>query len=699
MGERRFCYRCMEKYDMEQHICPHCGFDDTTPHNPMYITPGTVLHDRYMVGIMLNYNGEGASYVGHDISTGCKIMLREYMPANFCTRVKNKATISVNYNNLAKYKAFMVEYTELNKSLAQLRNNSNINPVLDMFAENNTTYTVFEYLDGEKMLDYLKDNAGELSWEQVAKLFPPLFTTIGILHNAGIIHRAISPDTVYINSKGELKLSGFCVSAVRTAEAGLEYELFKGYAAPEQYSASSSSRQGSWTDVYSVCALLYRALTGCMPVDSMSRMKNDDLCEPAMLNKSIPSHVSKVIMDGMNLNGSERIQTITELVTRLFEQPVTPKTVPAEPPSTAPQPPPANHNLYTMPPEVQAYQQQYSQQRPEYHENREQRYSQQQSRQNHDSRRQRDDYDDYHYEKVSTIDRLKVPVIITILLLAILVIISVFIMRVFVPANSGSESSSRNSSSLSENIVTDSLSDESTTEEVIPDTEMPNLVGKFYEFAEKKYKDYFQFEVTFEYDDVHEIDMITAQDIDAGTQVVQGCVVNITVSQGKEKADIPSYSGLTVSQYENELKKAGISSYSFIVSSNTWGYPDTITQLQVDGKEVYAGQNFSNKDSKLIVYYIPKDAEIQAPQTDYNNQTYYTTAAAISTVNPNYVTTAVAPPVTTPPVVTDPPPVVTDPPPVVTSPLVVTDPPPIVTDPPPVVIDPPPVVTDDVSEW
>ena len=398
MGERRFCYRCMEKYDMEQHICPHCGFDDTTPHNPMYITPGTVLHDRYMVGIMLNYNGEGASYVGHDISTGCKIMLREYMPANFCTRVKNKATISVNYNNLAKYKAFMVEYTELNKSLAQLRNNSNINPVLDMFAENNTTYTVFEYLDGEKMLDYLKDNAGELSWEQVAKLFPPLFTTIGILHNAGIIHRAISPDTVYINSKGELKLSGFCVSAVRTAEAGLEYELFKGYAAPEQYSASSSSRQGSWTDVYSVCALLYRALTGCMPVDSMSRMKNDDLCEPAMLNKSIPSHVSKVIMDGMNLNGSERIQTITELVTRLFEQPVTMKmNVPAETPSAAPQPPPANHTLYNMPPEVQTYQQQYSQQRSEYHENREQRYSQQ-PRQNHDNRRQRDDYDDYHLE-------------------------------------------------------------------------------------------------------------------------------------------------------------------------------------------------------------------------------------------------------------------------------------------------------------
>ena len=144
MGDRRFCYRCMEQYNMDQHICPHCGFDETAPHNANFITPGTILRDRYLVGVLKERNGEGASYIGLDLSTECKITLREYMPANFCTRVKNKPTISVNYNNLAKYKAFMAEYTELNKSIARLRNNSNIEPVLDMFADNNTTYTVFE---------------------------------------------------------------------------------------------------------------------------------------------------------------------------------------------------------------------------------------------------------------------------------------------------------------------------------------------------------------------------------------------------------------------------------------------------------------------------------------------------------------------------------------------------------------------------
>ncbi|MBP3380522.1 MAG: PASTA domain-containing protein [Ruminococcus sp.] len=594
MGERRFCYRCMEKYDMDQHICPHCGFDDRTPSNPMYITPGTVLRDRYLVGELLEYNGEGATYVGQDLSTDCKVMLREYMPVDFCTRVKNKATISVNYNNLAKYKAFMAEYTELNKSLARLRNNSNINPILDMFADNNTTYTVFEYIEGIKMLDFLKDNAGELSWEQVSRLFPTLFTTIGILHNAGIIHRAISPETVFITTKGELKLSSFCISAVRTADAGLEYELYKGYAAPEQYSASSSSRQGSWTDVYGVCALLYRSLTGCMPVDSLSRMKHDDLCEPAMLNSSIPEHVSKTIMDGMRLNGSDRIQTITELVTKLFEQPVQVKPVV----------PVHDHSA-----------EEYSE--PEYYDERRAVPPQDMEYRNveyrppeRDSRQvERRRFEEPREEKVNTVDRLKVPVIIGILLLAILLIIGVFIMNMLRPATEDDETFSRHSGGN----ITDEADPDATGEGSDGDTEVPDLIGDFLELTEKNYSEYFKFEITEVYNDEAGVDVIIEQEPDPGSFVPKGSTIKLTVSKGKEGGTIPDYSGLTLSQYENKLKEAGITNYSKVESSNQYGTPDSISSLQVNGVVVKAGDYFSNKDGKkLIIYYIPQGA-IVAP--------------------------------------------------------------------------------------
>lgn len=637
LGDSKYCFKCMEPYGQELHVCPSCGYVETASYDPMYVPPGTILHSKYLCGILLEYNGEGATYIGCDISTGKKVLIREYMPINLCTRVKGKAIISVNYNNLAKYKAFMAEYTELNKSLARLRNNSNIPPVLDMFAENNTTYTIFENIEGVKMLDYLKENAGELSWDQVSRIFPPLFTTIGILHNAGIIHRAISPDTVYITDKGELKLSGFCVSAVRTANAGLEYELFKGYAAPEQYSASSSSRQGSWTDVYGVCALLYRALTGCMPVDSVSRQKHDDLHEPHMLDSRIPRHVSRVIMEGMNLNGRDRIQTITELVTRLFEQPAEDEEedidstvllssgAPAETAPAAPEEPVYQHE-----------QQSYEQPQEVLHQRSAAPYK----------KPRRDD--SYKYEKVNTVDRIKVPIIIGLLLLAILLVLSVIFYTILTPEKEETFSSRPRRSSVSTNVVDE-------TEATKPaDTEMPNLVGKFYDVVKEKWKDYFVLDAEYEYNNDYDNDMIFEQAVEEGEMISQGQVIKVKVSKGKEAAYIPDYAGLSVDQYKNALDKAGITdfNYQFIESKNAYGKANSIVELQVDGKVVHAGDYFSNKEGKkLTVFYVSENANTQ----------YYTTAAPQVTEAP--VTTAepvTQAPTTAAPAPTDPPP--TDPP-------------------------------------
>lgn len=622
MGEYKYCYNCMETHEPHLTVCPYCGYDEYASHNPMYIAPGTILHDRYLVGVLISYNGEGATYIGYDKVISCKVLIREYMPINLCTRVKDKPVISVNYNNLAKYKAFMAEYTELNKTIARLRGNTNINPTLDMFAENNTTYTVFEYIDGVRLLDFLKDNAGELSWDQVSKIFPPLFTTISILHNAGLIHRAVSPETIYINDKGELKLSGFCISAVRTANAGLEYELFKGYAAPEQYSASSSSHQGSWTDVYSICALLYRMLTGCMPTDSRSRLENDDLCEPRMLNGNIPVHVSRVIMEGMNLSGRDRIQTVTELVTRLFEQPAQLRGVYPDNEYSE-----NGYNDGYYEPQNNGYQD-YSGQ-PNYDNGGYNNGDYYNDEYYNDDGGYEDQYDDededsyndgYRYEKVNTVDKIKVPIIIGILLFAVLMIIAVVFLNKFSKKDGDDDLNIFASSSVADNIV------EGTTEsETEPTTEdgdgvMFDLKGKFYESIKEKYKEYFILEADYQYNDEFEADQIFDQSVQPGEPFNTGDKIIVKVSKGKSVSIIPEYGDITPSQYESELKKAGISSYSFVeLTAASSGTPNTVLQLQVDGVTVEPGSSFNNAEGKhLVIYYLSPDAVIAtaAPSTE-----------------------------------------------------------------------------------
>ena len=647
MGDSKFCNRCMEQYDDSMHVCPSCGYVETDEHNPMYVPPGTILHSKYLCGVLLEYNGEGATYIGADTTTGKKVLIREYMPINLCTRVKNKATISVNYNNLAKYKAFMAEYTELNKSLARLRSNSNIPPVLDMFAENNTTYTIFENIEGVKILDYLKENAGELSWDQVSKIFPPLFTTIGILHNAGIIHRAISPDTVYITDKGELKLFGFCVSAVRTANAGLEYELFKGYAAPEQYSASSSSRQGSWTDVYGVSALLYRALTGCMPVDSMSRQNHDDLHEPHMLDSRIPRHVSRVIMEGMNLNGRDRIQTITELVTKLFEQPAEDEE-PLDNTSTV--------LLGSGIENAAASALHEAPQQPVYHQENPQNVIHERSAPVYKKPR-RDD--SYNYEKVNTVDRIKVPIIVALLFLAIMMILGVIFYKLIVPPEEETTvSSSRRSSSVSENVASSS---KDTTKE--KNVQVPNLINQFYSLTKDKYKEDFALAADYEYNNDYDNDVIFWQSVEAGEKIAQGDVIKIKVSKGKETATIPSYDGLTVEQYKNALDKAGIHdhNYDFVESKNGYGKANSIVGLQLDGKAVTPGTTFNNKSGKkLTVYYVSSNATTAPPQTTAATTTEAPTTTVAATTQAPVPTTEA--PTTPPEPITNPPEPITNPP-------------------------------------
>lgn len=308
----------MEPKDIEG-VCPLCGYSPDVPSLPSYLPPGICLNDRYIVGKLLRYNGEGADYIGFDTVTSSKVTIREYMPDTLCSRNKDSTVISVKQNCVAQYKAFMSEFVELNKMLAKMRTLNHINPAIDMFGDNNTGYVVFRYIEGMNLAKYLKENAGELTWEEVKRMFPPIFTTLSLVHNAGLIHRGISPENIIVGEKNELKLIGFCIADARTANTELASEIYHGYAAPEQY--SSSNWQGTWTDVYGICALLYRMLTGTTPVDAMVRMTNDTLVEPRSLNGNIPANVSKVIMNGMALSGEMRIQTVTELVTQLFEEP------------------------------------------------------------------------------------------------------------------------------------------------------------------------------------------------------------------------------------------------------------------------------------------------------------------------------------------------------------------------------------------
>lgn len=590
MGENKLCLGCMDRKGAAS-ICPHCGYEEGSSYLPSYIEPGTTLNNRYMVGKLLSSNGEGATYIGYDTVITCKVVIREYMPENLCSRVKGKPIISVNYNHLAQYKALMAEFTELNKSLAKMRTLSHIVPALDLFSENNTTYAIYEFVESISLIDYLKENAGELSWEQVSKLFPPLFTTLGIIHNTGIIHRGISPNTIYYTPKGELKLMEFCVSGVRTANTELVSEIFQGYAAPEQYSLSS--RQGTWTDVYGICAVLYRILTGCMPTDALSRMDNDNLCPPHEINTNVPKNISMVIMDGLKLIGRERVQTITELVTRLFEQVdshakgyTATIIIPKSKLDAVMKEEKRNKNAYVAPTV---------------------------------------DYDDVYEDEIdgteitqqSSLERIKAAVIIGVLLLAILMVIVTILLSVFNGEGTEKIKSGVDSFSSLDNVVTVTIATEDVTTEdteitttIKTDSLMPNLIGKSFEIQKSAHAGWITLEPIYEYNNDYESGLIYDQEIKEGENFVSGSTVKVWVSKGSENVSIPSFSNLKIDDYLQKLDALGIRYEQ--KSEENYSYQNGyVTRTSKE-----PGSTINVKNGDILVVYYAENPEVTTVITD-----------------------------------------------------------------------------------
>ena len=89
----------------------------------------------------------------------------------------------------------------------------------------------------------------------------------------------------------------------------------QGFAAPEQY---RSKGQGTWTDVYGICATMYYCLTGKLPPQAMERLTGAPFPLPSEMGVEIPAYQEKAIMDGLELYVQRRIQNMDELWQRMY---------------------------------------------------------------------------------------------------------------------------------------------------------------------------------------------------------------------------------------------------------------------------------------------------------------------------------------------------------------------------------------------
>ncbi len=310
----KLCMGCMREKGNGD-ICPFCGYSEDSPYFHSYLAPHTVINDRYIVGKVISYNGESVTYLGYDTITGKKVKICEYFPETLSKRESDGLSVRANYESQIHFKAYMSDFIDIAQKLSRMKTLTCITQVLNICHQNNTVYSILEYVDGISLKTYLKKRGSMLEWSETLDLFLPIIKTLSMVHDDGLIHRGLSSDSIILSRSGVAKIDAFCISAVRAARTELVSELFPGFSAPEQY--STVSPHGPWTDVYAICALMYYCLTLKIPTEALLRSPFKPLASPRDRNETIPSYISEVIIKGLSISVSERISNMENLAKAL----------------------------------------------------------------------------------------------------------------------------------------------------------------------------------------------------------------------------------------------------------------------------------------------------------------------------------------------------------------------------------------------
>jgi serine/threonine-protein kinase len=583
--ETSLCMGCMtqskDAFGDNVKICAVCGYAENGVFLSSYLAPRTFLAERYIIGKLISYNGEGAYYIAYDTVNEMKVTVREYMPDTLCGRGKEAEAIEVNPQSVALYKTYLSEFIELNRTLMGIGRSIQIQRVLDVFNENNTAYAVYEYITGISLKSYLSNLGGVLPWEQVKELFTPMFTTLNIVHSAGIVHRGIGPSTILFNDKSELVLINFGITAARTYGSEINHEVFAGYAAPEQY--SSIERHGSWTDVYGVAAVLHKVLTGQMPPNAVMRKEDDNLTEPALINRTIPPSVSSAIIKGLVLDIDSRTQTIDEFISGLFEA------VPLSVPDTT------DEILIKKPVR-----------KTELDDSAQNGFkpagSQGRSAPRNSARRQSQG-----------------SLVLPIAGLVVLVIVVIGIMTVmFNPdlINSGNDNYNGNRDPAPIGPPPDDIPVRTSppeTQTTSPPEPPPSNepIYTMSDFSHRRFElvqnsssfEFLVFNPVFEFSYEHEEGFIFDQDIDPGTDVTFGTEITVMVSLGPATVELPLYAGVRLTDFERILNDAKIK-----YGGNTGEYSDEVAEgfvirCRVSGFDVYAGSIIDIEKGEIVTVY------------------------------------------------------------------------------------------------
>ncbi|MDE2906517.1 MAG: protein kinase, partial [Acidobacteriota bacterium] len=244
---------------------------------------------------VLGRGGFGVTYLAVDERDGGQVAVKEYFPVECAVRRDDHRVVARSGDRHEdSFRWGLDRFRDEGRVLGRFNHPSIVRVITD-FEANGTGYIVMIHVDGETLSTRLA-REGPLDEEESLAMVLPIVDGLEQVHAAGYLHRDIKPANVVIGAGGAPVLLDFGAArrALSDRTRSLTAVVSDGYAPIEQY--ARDSRQGPWTDIYALGAVLYRCLTNRAIPEAPARAGADDLV-PA--TEASPYRLSAGLQDAL----------------------------------------------------------------------------------------------------------------------------------------------------------------------------------------------------------------------------------------------------------------------------------------------------------------------------------------------------------------------------------------------------------------
>ncbi|MDP3822228.1 MAG: serine/threonine-protein kinase [Burkholderiales bacterium] len=281
---------------------------------------GYKIHEFEIVQVV-GVGGFGIVYLAHDLQLQRTVALKEYMPSSLATRGADHGISLRSERHRETFELGLRSFVNEARLLASFDHPSLVK-VYRFWEQNGTAFMVMPFYEGPTLKALFKQSPHPPDEAWLKNLLRPLLDALQIIHNDHCYHRDIAPDNILLlgsQLKPLLLDFGAARRVIGDATQALTVILKPGYAPVEQYAEVPSMKQGAWTDVYALCAVLYAGITGRAPTPSVGRLMKDEMVpvsESARGRYSAPFLAA--IDRGLAVRPEHRPQDINSLRASLF---------------------------------------------------------------------------------------------------------------------------------------------------------------------------------------------------------------------------------------------------------------------------------------------------------------------------------------------------------------------------------------------